>query len=157
MNLQFYHGFTKIFLFLWTTFISRLQELETLEHSKGFFEDHVLEACKWGLDTKNGIVCLWHAQTANMHHAPGIDIPPDCHFACRMLIYDMVLPVKQYLFCSTCTTTLQWIIFFHTLWMGISNKLLYEKSYQCWNHFNINTNPSKSFWITRYQVWCMIC
>lgn len=57
MNLQFYHGFTKIFLFLWTPFISRLQELETLEHPKGFFEDHVLEACKWGLDTKNGIVC----------------------------------------------------------------------------------------------------
>lgn len=57
MNLQFYHGFTKMFLFLWTPFISRLQELETLEHPKGFFEDHVLEACKWGLDTKNGIVC----------------------------------------------------------------------------------------------------
>lgn len=38
-----------------------------------------------------------HVKTANMHHAPAIDIPPDCHFACRMLIYDMVLPVKQYL------------------------------------------------------------
>lgn len=48
-----------------------------------------------------------HVKTANMHHAPAIDIPPDCHFACRMLIYDMVLPVKQYLFCSACTTTLQ--------------------------------------------------